>query len=449
MGGNYRCEIDGKKISGRTLKVSRASSRAAFTADVKSMLSNLNDLFAKENGGILLWPDLSANIDELLVFGGSTEHVFDPAISDEEFNRYKGSFSDIDIYIPQANSRGSRLMRTIDNNKGQTLGPKFKIICTKIHSDDQNADSRGTNSIFQYLDGRGEPYVQFDFMPQPIPVEGEDEKTAAALKSWVKLSHSSNWRDVQSAVKGVFHKYLLQSLVSVASRLPSGVIATEKSPVYPPEKVRIAKDYEPELHMKSFSVEKALGTTRLTRQTYVDPETGEEVEAEYEKQPIYKLTEPGKKKYVTDVEEIFKSALGFDPTEKELEKMRSFVGILEIMKEKLLPTDQGKKFCGEALREFVFKLIGKGGQEISTFSAKKDQEPKAAAIATIRTMGFDDLLNEVMPVEEIEELIETYYKKFETKMTGKGTLAKDEEELAPVELEESSLRLFVRGIINA
>ena len=448
MGGNFRCEIDGKLISGRTLKVSRASSRAVFTEDVKSMLMGLNDIFEKDNG-ILLWPDLSGNIDELLIFGGSTEHVFDASITDEDFNRYKGSFSDIDIYVPQAGSRGSKLMRTIEKSAGQMIpGSKFKIICTKMHSEDGTADSRGTNSIFQYMDGKGEPYVQFDFMPQPIPVEGEDEQTADALKRWVKLSHSSNWRDVQAAVKGVFHKYLLQSLVSVASRMSTGVIATAKSPVYPPEKVKVAKGYQSDLYMKSFSVEKALGQTRLTRQKYTDPQTGEEVEAEYEDQPLYKLTEPEKKKYSTDVAEIFMAAFGFEPESEDLEKMRSFVGLLEIMRENLLTSDQGRKFCGSVLKSFIYKLIGDAGQEISTYSIVKDQQPKAAAIATIRTMGFDDLLNEAMPQEELEGIIEKYYERFVDKMSKRGSLVSDEEDLAPVELEEN-VRRFVRFIINA
>lgn len=448
MGGNFRCEIDGKLISGRTLKVSRSSARAGFTEDVKAMLRGLNDVFEKENG-VLLWLDLSGNIDELLIFGGSTEHVFDTSITDDEFNKYKGSFSDIDIYVPQAGSRGSKLMHTIDKNSGQMIpGSKFKIICTKMHTDDNTADSRGTNSIFQYMDGKGDPYVQFDFMPQPIPVEGEDEQTSVALKRWVKLSHSSNWRDVQTAVKGVFHKYLLQSLISVASRMSTGVIATAKSPVYPPEKVKVAKKYQSDLYMRSFSVEKALGQTRLTRQTYADPQTGEEVEAEYEDQPLYKLTEPEKKKYSTDVEEIFKAAFGFEPDSEDLEKMRSFVGLLEIMREKLLPTDQGRKFCGSVLKSFIYKLIGDKGQEISTYSIVKDQQPKAAAIATMRTMGFDDLLNEVMPQEEMESIIEKYYGKFVKKMSDRGSLVSDEEELAPIELEES-VRHFVRFILNA
>jgi|GEM_PF-4992358 len=448
MGGNFRCEIDGKLISGRTLRVSRSSARAGFTEDVKAMLSGLNDMFEKENG-MFLWPELSGNIDELLIFGGSTEHVFDTSITDDEFNKYKGSFSDIDIYVPQAGSRGSKLMHTINKNSGQMIsGSKFKIVCTKMHTEDGTADSRGTNSIFQYVDGKGDPYVQFDFMPQPIPVEGEDDRTAAALKRWVKLSHSSNWRDVQTAVKGVFHKYLLQSLVSVASRMSTGVIATAKSPVYPPEKVKVAKGYQSDLYMRSFSVEKALGQTRLTRQKYTDPQTGEEVEAEYEDQPLYKLTEPEKKKYSTDVEEIFTAAFGFDPDSEDLEKTRSFVGLLEIMRENLLPTDQGRKFCGSVLKSFIYKLIGDAGQEISTYSIMKDQQPKAAAIATIRTMGFDDLLNEVLPQEEMESIIEKYYGRFVDKMSKRGSLVSDEEELAPVELEEN-VRHFVRFILNA
>lgn len=446
MGGNYRCEIDGKNVSGRSLKVSRAGARFGFAEDVKSMLKGLNDMFSAENG-VLLWPDLEGNINNLLIFGGSTEHVFDPNISEEEFNEHKKSFSDIDIYVPQAGSRGSLLMNTINKNAGRMIGSsKFKIICTKIQNE-ENANTRGTNSLFQYMDGRGEPLIQFDFMPQPIPVEDEDEKTAASKKRWVKLSHSSNWRDVQSKVKGVFHKYLLQSLVSVSSRISSGVIATPKSPVYPPEKVKIATGYEPDLHMHSFSAEKALGTSRLTRQKYADPATGAEVEAEYKGQPLYKLTEPKEKKHTTEVEEIFKAAFGFEPEGDDLEKMRSFIGLLEIMREKLFPTPEGRKICESVLRLFVFKLFGDAGQEISTYSRAKDQEPKSAAINAIRSNGFNELLNQAMP--DLDALIEKYYERFAKKMAARGSLVSDdEEELAPVELEEN-VRSFVRFILNA
>jgi hypothetical protein len=93
-------------------------------------------------------------------------------------------------------------------------------------------------------------------------------------------------------------------------------------------------------------------------------------------------------------------------------------------------------------------LIGDAGQEISTYSIVKDQQPKAAAIATIRTMGFDDLLNEAMPQEELEGIIEKYYERFVDKMSKRGSLVSDEEDLAPVELEEN-VRRFVRFIINA
>jgi len=191
MGGNYRYELDGKLISGNSLKFKSENARNRFTTDVKEMLSSLNDGFSSMFGK-LLWPELESYISDLLIFGGSTEHIFDPNISDEEFSYYKETFSDLDIYIPQAGERGSSLIKFLDQNKGSMLGSKFKIIGTKVQPNEILANDRGTNTIFQYVDGKGNPYIQFDFMPQPIPVQGEDEKTSKALKSWVKLSHSSN-----------------------------------------------------------------------------------------------------------------------------------------------------------------------------------------------------------------------------------------------------------------
>ena len=432
MGGNYRYELDGKLISGNSLKFKSENARSRFTADVKEMLSALNDGFSSMFGK-LLWPELESYVGDLLIFGGSTEHIFDPSISDEEFSFYKETFSDLDIYIPKAGERGFLLMNFLDQNKGSMIGSKFKIIGTKVHPNEKLANDRGTNTIFQYLDGKGNPYIQFDFMPQTIPVEEEDEKSSSILKTWVKLSHSSNWRDVQQAVKGVFHKYLLQSLVAVRSRV-TGHIAT---PTSTPQKMRFVKDPGPDLHMQSFAVDKGLGTTRLTKQDY-----------EHEGQPVYKVTQPGEKKYTTDAEKIFEAAFGFEPEPGDLEKLRSFIGLLEIMKERLLPNPEGRKFCGRVLKSFFYKLVGEQGQEISTYSEAKDIKPKAAAIAAVRAFGFDEVLNEVLPPEKIEETLQAYYDRFKNKMAVRGSLVSDEEDLAPVELEEG-LRRLIRGIFNA
>lgn len=432
MGGNFRYEVDGKLVSGNSLKFKSENARNKFTSDVKDMLRSLNEGF-KSTYDKALWPDLEGYFSDLLIFGGSTEHIFDTSISDEEFSYYKETFSDLDIYIPKAGARGFSLMNFLDQNKGSMIGSKFKIIGTKVHPNESLANDRGTNAILQYMDGKGNPYIQFDFMPQPIPVEEEDEKTSSELRSWVKLSHSSNWRDVQQAVKGVFHKYLLQSLVSIRSRV-SGHIAT---PASTPEKMRFVKDPGPDLHMQSFAVDKGLGTTRLTKQDY-----------EHEGQPVYKVTQPGEKKYVTDAEKIFEAAFGFEPGPGDLERLRSFVGLLEIMKERLLPDPEGRNFCGRVLKSFFYKLVGEHGQEISTYSEVKDIKPKAAAIAAIRAFGFDDVLNEVLPPEKIEEVLQSYYERFKKKMSARGSLVSDDEDLAPVELEEG-LRKLIRGMLNA
>ena len=433
MGGNYRYEVDGKLVSGNSLKFKTENARNRFKSDVKEMLFALNDSFLSTYSK-LLWPHLDEYISTLLIFGGSTEHIFDLTITDEDFSYYKESFSDLDIYIPQAGERGSLLTNFLDQNKGSMLGSKFKIIGTKLHDSDKTANTRGTNTIFQYVDGKGNPYIQFDFMPQPIPVEGEDEKTSIGLKSWVRLSHSSHWRDVQQGVKGVFHKYLLQSLVSVRSKVSAG--SRIVTPSSTPEKMKFVKNPEADLHMQSLAVDRGLGTTRLTRQD------------DYEGQPIYKITNPEDKQYVTDAEKIFESAFGFLPEGDELEKMRSFIGILDIMREKILPNPEGRIFCGEVLVSFIDKLIGLHGQEISTYSEAKDIKPKAAAIAVLRTFGFDDVLNQVLPPEKIENMIKAYYDKFKNKMAARGSLVSDEEELAAVELEEN-LRKVVRGLLRA
>jgi hypothetical protein len=45
-------------------------------------------------------------------------------------------------------------------------------------------------------------------------------------------------------------------------------------------------------------------------------------------------------------------------------------------------------------------------------------------------------------------MLEKYYERFKQKMADRGSLVSDDEDLAPVELEES-LRRLIRGMLNA
>ena len=58
------------------------------------------------------------------------------------------------------------------------------------------------------------------------------------------------------------------------------------------------------------------------------------------------------------------------------------------------------------------------------------------------------MLNEVLPADVIEAMLEKYYERFKQKMADRGSLVSDDEDLAPVELEES-LRRLIRGMLNA
>jgi hypothetical protein len=54
----------------------------------------------------------------------------------------------------------------------------------------------------------------------------------------------------------------------------------------------------------------------------------------------------------------------------------------------------------------------------------------------------------VLPADVIEAMLEKYYERFKQKMADRGSLVSDDEDLAPVELEES-LRRLIRGMLNA
>ena len=444
MSGNFRYEADGITFSGDTLKFASDKARKNFISDTKEMLHALNQKFSEEYG-ILLWPNLDSYISDLLIFGGSTEHIFDLSISTEDFLLHKGTFGDLDIYIPNANDRGFLLMTMLEKSRGVSLG-KFKIIGNKSYPTKDLANSRAIITLLQYGALNSKPTIQFDFMPQPIPVEDEDEDTSSNLKAWVKLSHSSDWNDVKQSLKGVFHKYLLQSLIATRTAV-KGTLITPKSPL-PPQAIKAVKNADDEMHMISFSVDKGLGKERLIQQMNTDAITGKKYPAMYQGNPIYKKasTEDRRDAYSIKITEIFETAFGFSPNADDLQKMKSFIGLLEIMRTKLYPTPAGKEFCGNVFLVFFNKLFGSEGQDISIFSDAKDFKAKVAAMEAIKQNGFERLINEVLPPEKIEKTISGYYEKFRERMTAKGTLTSKDSDLSPIALE-GKLRNLIREII--
>lgn len=516
MGGNFICIAGGQPVMGNALSITRPGAIGKLRNDVIEMTYKLNDAH-DAMFGYPLWPQLTSNLSTGLIFAGSTNHIFDKKITEEDLISGMDEVSDLDLYIPTRDRRGDTLSLLFKDlaNSGSPLGA-FTVMCYKEHDlkkkssipGETLAVDRGTNAIFKYLTESGDnAYIQIDFMPSAVPVGDEDPEDQKKMSLWVMLSHSSDWDDRKEGVKGVFHKYLIQSLFSVITRIAKGKIITAGSlkpkivrnkqlgydiKVKPPQ----VSDTETKkgLRMSSFSVEKAVSTKRLTiMKDVIDgiiadlPEDlPEEVKglvrkeilnaisvAGLEEEDLYKKTsdistdsEEDPRGYVTDVYEIFKMLFGFIPDHETLRSLYSFRGLLSLIRDHILPSENGQQKCREIFVDFIDRLFGPAAQEIDTQSGQNDAKKKNSAIERIKKeVEFKDLL----PSEsEIKQIRWVYYAGPEVKAPDDDKDRKTDDEdpsftafntrmgsrqatiqRTKASLEESTLRLFVRGLLRA
>lgn len=484
---------------GNALEITRPGAIGKLKLDLVEMMRALNDEHEKftssENEtGYPLWPNLDKNLATNLIFAGSTQHIFDAEkISDEDLIKGMPEISDLDLYIPKRDRRGDTLSRLLEklSGDGTQLGP-FSVICYKKHDLKKNpsvpgetlAVDSGTNAIFQYHNPDGDDaYIQIDFMPTLIPVGDEDPETQKKMELWVKLSHSSDWDDRKEGVKGVFHKYLLQAMFTALTRLPGKILTAGslKATVRPKKRAgyeirvkppRVSAETEREMRMSSFSVDKAVARKRLVAigevidkiiaglpaelPEDIKAQVKREIEAAISQDPelsgvdLYKKAvdissdaDEDPREFVTDVYEIFNMLFGFTPDDENLKKLYSFRGLLSLIGDHILSSERGEQKCRGIFKDFVNRLFGPAAQEIDTQDQINDAKKKNSAIERIRKVP--ELENLLPAKEEIEEMRKSYYSDFDIRMGPR----QQTKQRTKASLEESSIRLFVRGVLNA
>lgn len=162
--------------------------RGQVTSDIHGFLHHLNKSFHKEHGNHLFGNGDSA-LHDRSAFSGSTNHLFDKSISDEEFKHHKPSVGDIDVKVPKEH---------MDNlHSHLTPGRKFgsySVVGVKKGGGEHHALIKHDNGQVHQIDFEGTHY--------------DGDKPS----KFDQFSHSSNWEDVKSKIKGVHHKVLLNAI---------------------------------------------------------------------------------------------------------------------------------------------------------------------------------------------------------------------------------------------
>lgn len=182
-GGNVK--IDG--VGANSLDVNPQTRKSA-TTDIAGFLHGLSNQH-KLNTGHHLFGDKDTAISNGSAFSGSTNHLFDKGISDEEFSKYKPSVGDIDVKVNREHlkSLGDHLV------PGRTFG-NYTVVGHKKSADGYNALIRHNNGNVHQIDFEGADYENNN------PSE------------FNKFAHSSNWEDVKAGIKGAHHKILLNAI---------------------------------------------------------------------------------------------------------------------------------------------------------------------------------------------------------------------------------------------
>lgn len=347
MGGNSRAiNRDNGEVLAFAEKINVSEiGRQVLASDTLELLSKINKLFFAKHQKVL-WRGTPT-------FSGSTKHLFDVSISDEEFIAVKPIIGDVDVMISEENLQ--KLFDFLASIEGLEILPNVFYLGQNNHT----LRGQQINSVFKYKNKN----LQIDF---------EGVKFENGMPTcFAKFAHSSDWNDVKLGIKGLAHKYLLMTLAW--SVIPSSdiVVLTDKSPLYPQNKVKLKALKSPP-RMLSFSVDSGL-RVRLQKQTDVNGNT-----ITINSKTAYKEIPIEKSVYLTDLQQIFELYFKVRPSLDEMKLFWSFSGLLELCSTYLTET-----VIRELFDQLVrYKLFGQG-QKLDRDSSATDKSVKTRIIAEL------------------------------------------------------------------
>ncbi len=363
------------------------SQRAQVVPILDNALTAINNAYAAahENKGI--WsPKLLASKKFL---AGSSFHFFNrTGISDEIFTQVKRTVGDIDTMI-DANKRDSIISWLSSLPQGAVVGPaRF------VGYDDKDPVQILTmwqfpDIVIQNNEGKQFPInIQVDLEMKEFE---KDEPT-----TWSQFSTSSSWEDISVGIKGVFHKFLIQSMTGLTAKdfILRKLVGRGKA--------RAPQDVPTRDNMYSFAIKsKEGGGLRPKYDPVIDPSTGKQEMVDG--LPVF---EPrATTGYEKDLGKIFQTIFGSRMKPKQLEaekeKFWSFVGILSLMKQYLTPEESN-----EVVNSFLEKLFAPGAQGLYANDKEKDQQEKSAAVDKM----FDIL--EMSPPQDLDQMKQQYYSSY-------------------------------------
>jgi len=346
----------------------RVHDRSYIVPILKKLMTAINTAYQKQYKVPLWSPEL---LQSGKFLSGSSLHFFDTNIPDEEFAKVKPKVGDIDTQVDR--DKAADLDTFLQGIKGRKIGPAVFL-----------GYERG-NEQFSSLWELSEPPLKIQIDLEFVHYEGGEPT------DWSAFSHSSAWEDIQSGIKGVFHKYIIQSFASLTKTdfLLRKMVGRGKS--------RVEQDVSTTDNMVSFAVSSKEGGGLRQKFEPVLDDAGKPLI----KDGLQVLKARPTEGYDQSLSSIFANLFGKKLTPENFKRMSkkfwSFTGLLDVMNELL--DDSEKNIVVE---NFIKKLFGPGAQGLYKNDPERDIAEKSVALKKMI-----DVLGVSAPAD-LDQQIDTY-----------------------------------------
>jgi hypothetical protein len=376
----------------------KVHNRGYIVPILNNLLLSINNSYAQAYG-TALWSSKVLKSQEFL--SGSSLHFFNTDIPDDEFVRVKPKVGDIDTQVNK--DAEPNIEQWLNSIQGKVVGPaKFLGF---------QRGNEQFSSLWEFTDPPMKIQIDLEFVAYD-----KDKPT-----DWSKFSHSSSWEDLGAGIKGVFHKYLIQSFTTLTSQefLLRKLVGRGKA--------RTEQDVKMRDNMFSFAVSsKEGGGLRAKYEPVIDQASNPLV---INGLPVMRaLPAEG---YEQDLTKMFMTLFGDRVSKPQLKKMMpkvwSFTGLLDLMNEIFSPEEKQ-----QVVNSFVEKLFSKGAQGLYKNDPDRDITEKNVALKQMITKL------QVPAPSNLEQMRQDY--KVNYRMTNEGPMGLD----APLEEETGQVQAQLR-----
>lgn len=384
-GGNL--SIGDKQADTIDLKV---HNRSFIIPVLNKLLHGINNSFAKSFKKPLWNAQLLANRKFL---SGSSLHFFNTDISDDEFVRLKPKVGDIDTQVNV--TLRDNVKSFLDMNKGKVVGNATFL--------GYEVGNEQFSSLWELQEAPVKVQIDFEFVEYAADT---DEPT-----DWAQFSHSSSWDDIQAGIKGVFHKYIIQSFGTLTRQdfLLRKLAGRGKA--------RAEQDVPTTDNMISFAVSSKEGGGLRQKYEPVLDDNGKPLVID----GLPVLRARPTEGYDQNIASIFSTLFHKKITPQQIKTMEtkfwSFTGLLDVMNT-LLNTNEKN----QVVESFILKLFGRGSQGLYKNDPDRDIAEKNVAL---------DLMLKTLKVkapDHLEQMKQDYKDNY--KMTG-TTESLEEDDASP------------------